>query len=240
MVLNAVLGRFIEQSPITVMAQLALQQALEESWVGELFERHRQRQYTRELLFSTTVDLMSLVALGLRPSVHAAAQAQKELSVSLAALYDKILSGWHERQAAFIVREHGHSPTPTVCGRMRKLGRIETGVVYEQAVQVALPDGAILSMRRIEIRLDAPTEDGATVIRLLTNLPSRVRATKIALLYRQRWKIEGMFQRLESVLHSEVHSLGYPRAALFAFGIAWRSSYADILGDNQVDLRELL
>jgi IS4 transposase len=90
MVLNAVLGRFIEQSPITVMAQLGLQHALEASWVDELFERHRQRQYTRELLFSTTVDLMSLVALGMRPSVHAAAQAQKELSVSLAALYDKI------------------------------------------------------------------------------------------------------------------------------------------------------
>ena len=340
MVLNAVLGRFIEQSPITVMAQLGLQHALEASWVDELFERHRQRQYTRELLFSTTVDLMSLVALGMRPSVHAAAQAQKELSVSLAALYDKInntepelvralvagsaerlepllssmrkpapsvtgyririidgnhlpasekrlkplrgfrgaalpgqalvvydpdcsmvvdlipcedghsqertlmgpilasaqegdlwiadrnfstrsiLSGWHERQAAFVVREHSHSPNPTVCGRTRKVGRIETGVVYEQAVRVDLPDGGILSMRRIEIRLDAPTEDGDTVIRLLTNLPARVKATKIALLYRQRWKIEGMFQRLESVLHSEVRSLGYPRAALFAFGIA--------------------
>ena len=90
MVLDAVLSRFIEESPITVMAQVAMQQALEPTWVDELFERHRQRQYTRQLLFSTTVDLMSLVALGLRPSVHAAAQAQKELSVSLAALYDKI------------------------------------------------------------------------------------------------------------------------------------------------------
>jgi hypothetical protein len=45
-----------------------------------LFEQHRQRQYTRELLFSTVVDLMALVALGLRPSLHAAAQASDELN----------------------------------------------------------------------------------------------------------------------------------------------------------------
>lgn len=130
------------------------------------------------------------------------------------------MSGWHERQAAFVVREHSHSPNPTVCERKRKLRRIETGVVYEQAVRVDLPDGGMLSMRRIEISLDAPTEDGDTVICLLTKLPVRVKARKIALLCRQGWKIEGMFQRLESVLHSEVRSLGYPRAALFAFGIA--------------------
>lgn len=59
------------------------------------------------------------------------------------------------------------------------------------------------------------------MIRLLTNLPSRAfPATKVADLYRRRWTIEGMFQRLESTLHSEVHSLGYPRAALLAFGVA--------------------
>lgn len=39
-------------------------------------------------------------------------------------------------------------------------------------------------------------------------------------LYRHRWKIESMFQRLESVLHNEVISLGHLRAALLAFGVA--------------------
>jgi predicted metal-dependent enzyme (double-stranded beta helix superfamily) len=71
MVMDAVVERCVEQSPVTVMARLALQRALEPAWVDELFERECGTQYTRELLFSTTVELMSVVAVGLRPSVHA-------------------------------------------------------------------------------------------------------------------------------------------------------------------------
>jgi hypothetical protein len=59
----------------------------------------------------------------------------------IAVFHENILSGWHERQSAFVLREHSHSPTPTACGRIRRLGRIENGVVYEQAVQVELPGG---------------------------------------------------------------------------------------------------
>src|ERR1700710_1385592 len=90
MVLDAVLSRFIEQSPVTVMARLALGRALDPGWIDALFEEHRQRQYTRELLFSTVVDVMAGVAVGIQPSVQAAAQAREDLPVSLAALYDKI------------------------------------------------------------------------------------------------------------------------------------------------------
>jgi IS4 transposase len=72
------------------MARLALQRALEPEWLDELFERECGTQYTRELLFSTTVELMSVVAVGLRPSVHGAAKACKDLPVSVQALYDKI------------------------------------------------------------------------------------------------------------------------------------------------------
>ena len=46
-------------------------------------------QYVRELLFSTVVELMTLVVLGLRPSLHAAAR-RSDLPVSLTALHDKI------------------------------------------------------------------------------------------------------------------------------------------------------
>ncbi|MDY7229994.1 transposase [Hyalangium rubrum] len=60
-----------------------------------------------------------------------------------------------------------------------------------------------------------------TVIRLLTNAPAeRLGAQQVARLYRHRWSIEGMFGRLESVLHSEVRTLGHPRAALLALGVA--------------------
>lgn len=322
------------------MAQLALGRALESDWMDALFEEHRQRQYTRELMFSTVVDLMATVAVGLQPSVHAAAQARKDLPVSLAALYDKInktepslaralvagsaqrlepvakevrgklaplcpgyrirvldgnhlpasekrlaplrsfrgaalpghslvvydpdagividlvpcedahaqertlmptllaaaqpgelwiadrnfcttgiLSGWHQRGAAFVVREHGSSPNPTVRGRLSKVGRVETGTVYEQEVEIGEGEDTI-KLRRIEVHLDQPTADGDTVIRILTNLPGTRSAEEIANLYRRRWSIEGMFQWLESVLHSEVRTLGYPRAALLAFSVA--------------------
>jgi IS4 transposase len=342
MVMDAVVERFCEQSPVTLMAHLALQKALEPAWIDGLFERHSQQQYTRQLLFSTVVELMSVVAVGLRPSLHAAAKASQTLPVSVQALYDKIkrtdpalvrtlvqgsaqhlepvrssmgsqpsrlikgyrlrivdgnhfpssekrlkplrglragalpgqslvvydpdqdmvvdmipcedghsqeraltqpllahaqpgelwmadrnfctrpiLTGWQERGCGFIVREHGSTPHPCALTALRRIGRIETGAVYEQAVSIDDEAGRPLVLRRIELRLDEPTEEGETVIRMLTNLPkSRFTAGKVARLYHRRWRIENMFQRLESVLQSEIKSLGHPRAALLAFGVA--------------------
>jgi hypothetical protein len=125
------------------------------------------------------------------------------------------------RDAAFLLREHGVSPSPTPVGPRRKVGRIETGVVYEQPVTIDDEAGKTLSLRRIELELDQPTEDGDTMIRLLTSLPAETfDACAVARLYRRRWTIEGLFQRLESVLKSEVRTLGYPRAALLAFATA--------------------
>jgi hypothetical protein len=87
------------------MARTALEHALPADWIDTVFEAERQRQYSRELLFSTVVELMTLVSLGLRPSLHAAArqmgnlpvmhlvgasQAGPSAEVSLASLYDKI------------------------------------------------------------------------------------------------------------------------------------------------------
>ena len=90
MVMNAVLKRCAEQSLVTVMDRLALQRALEPAWVDALFERECGSQCTWELPFCTTVGLMLLVTVGLRPSVHGAAKACKGLPVSVQALYDKI------------------------------------------------------------------------------------------------------------------------------------------------------
>lgn len=342
MALEAILERFKKSSPLTVMVRLVMQQALSREWMEEVFERNRDKQYTRELMFSTVVDLMGLVALGLKPSLHAAAQASPELGVSLTALYDKvkrtepevvgalvrgsaerlapvvkpmrqgrepwaagyvvrvldgnhlaasekrvkplrefrgaalpgqslvvyapeldlvvevvsaedahaqeralmgpvlegvqpgelwladrnfsttrILFGIHDKKAAFVIREHGASPNPTQEEERRQVGRVETGLVYEQAVRIEDETGRQLRLRRIELHLDEPTRHGETVIRLLTNVPAeRMGALEVAGLYRRRWSIESMFGRLESVLQSEVKSLGYPRAALFAFGVS--------------------
>ena len=60
----AILDRFEQHAPAGVMARMALEHALPAGWVDEVFEAHRQRQYSRELLFSTVVELITLVSLG--------------------------------------------------------------------------------------------------------------------------------------------------------------------------------
>ena len=73
---------FIEERPICVMARGILENLLNPERINGLFERTAEVQYTRELLFSSVVDLMGQVVLGVQPSVHAAYQAQAERSAS--------------------------------------------------------------------------------------------------------------------------------------------------------------
>jgi len=42
--------------------------------MNQIFNTKSERQYEQELLFSTVVDLMSLVVCGMYPSIHAADQ----------------------------------------------------------------------------------------------------------------------------------------------------------------------
>jgi IS4 transposase len=324
------------------MARLALEQALPAEWIDEVFEANRQHQYARRLMFSTVVELMTLVTLGLRPSLHAAARQSEELPVSLAALYDKVshtepgilrglvrgsaqrlgpvmgelerasslegwqlrvvdgnhlassdkrlgalrrrrgaalpghslvvydpdqglvcdlvacedayeservgvrplvesaqpgqlwmadshfctrelLQGWQAAGASFIVREHGRHPRVGERGPWSEFapienGRVRSGTLTLQRLRGQREPGT--PWRCIEIELDTPTASGCTSLRLWSNLPASVDAPTIAALYRQRWRIEGLFGRLESVLHSEIKSLGHPRAALLGFTVA--------------------
>jgi IS4 transposase len=96
-------------------------------------------------------------------------------------------------------------------------GRVETGHLREQPIDLK---SGLQGWRMIELQLDQPTDVGDTIIRLWSNLPAAVGAHGIALLYRRRWRIEGMFQRFESVLHSEIRTLAYPHAALLGFTVA--------------------
>jgi IS4 transposase len=91
MIPTEVFDRFAQGDYIPVMAQAAMEHALSPSLVDQLFEETAQRQYTRELLFSSVVGLMSLVVCRIRPSVNAAYQKQAvPISVSLPALYGKL------------------------------------------------------------------------------------------------------------------------------------------------------
>jgi IS4 transposase len=337
----SIVERFAETTPLTVMVRMALERALDPSWVDQLFEEQRDRQYTREVLFSTVVELTSTVALGLQPSLHAAMQARRSLPVSLPALYGKIrrtepglmgglvrgsferlepiadaiavrkewvsglrlrivdgnhlpasekrlgvlrgfrgaalpghslvvydpeldlvsdlvacedahtqeravmsellervkpgdlwladrnfststiLFGIAGRGGKFLVREHGRTPNPAEIEPLKRVGEIETGRVYTQKVECTDAQGRHMRMRRIVLQLDEPTEDGETSIRLLTNASVRqLSACNVARTYRNRWRIEAMFQRLEASLQSELHTLGAPRAALLGFAVA--------------------
>src|SRR5207253_129820 len=56
---------------------------------------------------------------------------------------------------------------------------------------------------------------------ILPNLPLRkASAKRVARLYRKRWTLETAFQHLAAYCHSEINTLGYPKAALFGFCLA--------------------
>jgi IS4 transposase len=343
MLLDEVFEQFAREAPVSVMVRATLENALSPQALDQLFEATAQRQYTRTLLFSSIVDLMSTVVCRIRPSINAAyKKLAPVLGVTRKAVYDKldrlepgiaaalvrhtadalepvitamggelppwlpgyrirIVDGNHlastehrlqelrttgagalpgqalvvldpqrmlvtdvvpcedghaqerslldqilalvrprdlwiedrnfcttgfvfgvaRRQACFVVRQHaGNLPWQCV-GKRRSCGRIDTGRVFEQTIRVAHEDGEILFLRRITVALDRPTRDGDTEIHILTNLPAKeARAKAIAELYRKRWTIETAFAELEATLRGEVETLGYPKAALFAFCVA--------------------
>ena len=131
------------------------------------------------------------------------------------------LFGLKERKAFFITRQHGRMPWKPLA-KPRAAGRCDTGKVYEQTIELRHPEtGKTTHVRRITLRLNTPTRDGDQEIHLLTNLPaSKVSAVKVAELYRERWTLEQAFNELTMHLRCELNTLGYPKAALFAFCVA--------------------
>ena len=124
------------------------------------------------------------------------------------------------QKAYFITRQHAQMPC-TVLGKDRYIGRCSTGRVYEGTAELRDPQtGKTTHVRRITVKLPKATRDGDTEIHLLTNLPAKIGAVKIAELYRHRWTLEQAFNELTTHLRCELNTLGYPKAALFAFCVA--------------------
>lgn len=91
MVFTEVFQPFIDESPVSVMFRGTLENVFNEARLDELFQQTAVDQYTHELLFSTCADLMSLVVLKSRKSLHAAYLARKEqITVSVKSLYAKV------------------------------------------------------------------------------------------------------------------------------------------------------
>jgi hypothetical protein len=130
------------------------------------------------------------------------------------------LFGIMARGARFIIREHGRMPWKSL-GKARYMGRCETGRVYEEMIELRNREtGRATHVRRTTVRLNTPTRDGDLEIHLHTNLPAKVSAVKVATLYRKRWTLEQAFNELTTHLRCELNTLGYPKAALFAFCVA--------------------
>jgi IS4 transposase len=125
------------------------------------------------------------------------------------------------RRGKFLIREHANLPR-TLRGRCKYRGRVATGRVYEQQMEIVNPStGKTLVLRRITVKLNQPTRDGEMELHIVTDLPRKdADALKVADLYRKRWTIETAFQELTETLTCEIKTLGYPKAAIFAFCLA--------------------
>jgi hypothetical protein len=122
-------------------------------------------------------------------------------------------------EAFFLVRRHESTLPFEPIEPLRSVGHCDVGEIFEQDIWVddTECEGRRYRLRRIVLRLDRPTRNGEAEIVLITNLPVSIAAELCCTVYRGRWEIETHFQKLTDLLHCEIPTLGYPRAALFAF-----------------------
>jgi hypothetical protein len=125
----------------------------------------------------------------------------------------------NKRGAFCVTREHQGLPFE-ILTPLRSYGRTPTGQVAQQRVCVVDAHGHKHLLRRLRIKLTEATRDGATMIHILTHVPRQVAAPQVAALSRKRWRLETAFKHLEAYCHSEINTLGYPKAALFGLCLA--------------------
>jgi hypothetical protein len=148
-------------------------------------------------------------------------------------------------RAYFLIRLHANLPY-TKSGEEKYIGTIDGTKVFEQPIAVVDDTGKEWKFRLIRVILKRPTRDGDKEIFLITNASkSKVNAKNAAVLYRKRWRIETTFQELKHDLNSEINTLGYPPAALFAFCVALvaymivaviKAALSSIHGAKKVDI----
>jgi IS4 transposase len=91
MLFEPLFERFARGTPLSVMTRAMLENALQPDHLDQLFERLAVQQYTRELLFSTVVQTMALVACRLYKSPRAVyTEHPDRFGVALKCVYEKL------------------------------------------------------------------------------------------------------------------------------------------------------
>jgi len=88
---SEIFNRFATKSAVSVMFRGTLENAVTAELLDEIFSKTAKRQRCGELLFSSVVNLLAVVATGGRRSVNDAYLARKEeFTVSVASVYNKL------------------------------------------------------------------------------------------------------------------------------------------------------
>lgn len=185
--LGTIFGQFVEASPVTVTVRAIMERTFAADALDELFEQTAQKQYTRDLLFSDVVVLMSLVTCGIRPSVYAAYKASSStLGISSPALYSKLngiepqvsqaLVRYTATELAPIIEQLGGPATPLLPGYQLRIidGNSLGSTDHRLEVLRCLTSGAlpgkslaVLDPDRMLVVDEFPCEDAYTQERAL-------------------------------------------------------------------------
>ena len=107
--LEPVFDPFVKMSPVSVMARGIIERLFNPATLDDWFDRTAESQYTKNLLFSSVFEIMSLVVLGVHGSVHGAIQAKKaDIPVSVQSVYNKldgVETGLSEKLTRFAAKE---------------------------------------------------------------------------------------------------------------------------------------
>jgi hypothetical protein len=105
MIINEIFGRFSKNCPVPVALKATLERVLSPEKLDEWFEVNSDKQYTREILFSTLFELMGLVVFKVFPSVNSAYRSNTEsMTASLTSIYNKF-NGLEPKTTAALVRD---------------------------------------------------------------------------------------------------------------------------------------
>jgi len=103
--MKELIEKLAQKSPVAVMGHALLEHVFAPEKIDDIFRQHRIKQRERDWLFSAVVDLMTVVACKVKPSIHAAYQDVKDSApASLDALYKK-LDGIELAVSEALVRE---------------------------------------------------------------------------------------------------------------------------------------